>query len=112
MFMGVFPEIAPLNVMRLASPYSAILSAVIFNALIIILLIPLALRGVSYRPLGAAALLRRSLLIYGVGGVVAPFVGIKLIDLVLRGRRPRLKRSHPCVTHSSSRCAPRSSRWC
>jgi K+-transporting ATPase ATPase B chain len=83
LFMGVFPEIAPLNVMRLASPYSAILSAVIFNAIIIILLIPLALRGVTYRPLGAAALLRRSLLIYGVGGVIAPFVGIKVIDLLL-----------------------------
>jgi len=84
MFMGVFPQIAPLNVMRLASPLSAILSAVIFNALIIILLIPLALRGVKYRPLGAATLLRRSLLVYGVGGVVAPFVGIKAIDMVLR----------------------------
>jgi K+-transporting ATPase ATPase B chain len=83
MFMGAFPQIAPLNVMHLASPFSAILSAVIFNAVIIILLIPLALRGVKYRPLGAAALLRRSLLIYGVGGVVAPFVGIKLIDLAL-----------------------------
>ncbi|MES1205433.1 MAG: potassium-transporting ATPase subunit KdpB [Pseudomonadota bacterium] len=83
LFMGVFPEIAPLNVMRLTSPSSAILSAVIFNAIIIVLLIPLALRGVRYRPLGAAALLRRSLLIYGVGGVVAPFVGIKLIDLIL-----------------------------
>ena len=69
--------------MKLASPYSAILSAVIFNAIIIILLIPLALRGVSYRPLGAAALLRRSLLVYGVGGIVAPFLGIKLIDLAL-----------------------------
>jgi K+-transporting ATPase ATPase B chain len=84
MFMGVFPQIAPLNVMGLASPLSAILSAVIFNALIIILLIPLALRGVKYRPLGAATLLRRSLLIYGVGGVIAPFVGIKGIDLVLQ----------------------------
>jgi K+-transporting ATPase ATPase B chain len=83
MFMAVFPEIAPLNVMRLASPQSAILSAVIFNALIIVALIPLALRGVTYRPLGAAALLQRSLLIYGLGGVVAPFVGIKLVDLVL-----------------------------
>jgi potassium-transporting ATPase ATP-binding subunit len=83
MFVPVFPEIAPLNVMALASPQSAILSAVIFNAIIIVLLIPLALRGVRYRPLGAAALLRRSLLIYGVGGVVAPFVGIKLIDLLL-----------------------------
>jgi K+-transporting ATPase ATPase B chain len=84
MFMGVFPQIAPLNVMHLASPYSAIVSAVIFNALIIVLLIPLALRGVKYRPLGAAALLRRSLLLYGVGGVVAPFVGIKLIDVLLK----------------------------
>ena len=83
LFVGVFPEIAPLNIMHLASPQSAILSAVIFNALIIIALIPLALRGVQYRPLGAAALLARSLLIYGVGGVVAPFVGIKLIDLML-----------------------------
>ena len=69
--------------MHLSSPLSAVLSAVIFNALIIILLIPLALRGVAYRPLGAAALLRRSLLIYGLGGLVAPFIGIKLIDLVL-----------------------------
>ena len=68
-----------------ASPESAILSAVIFNALIIVALIPLALRGVRYRPLGAAALLRRNLLIYGVGGVIAPFVGIKLIDLLLSG---------------------------
>ncbi len=83
LFAGVYPQIAPLNVMRLASPYSAVLSAVIFNAIIIVLLIPLALRGVRYRPLGAAALFRRSLTIYGVGGVIVPFVGIKLIDLVL-----------------------------
>jgi K+-transporting ATPase ATPase B chain len=83
MFMSVFPEIAPLNVMHLASPQSAILSAVIFNALIIILLIPLALRGVKYRPLGAASLLGRSLLVYGVGGIVVPFIGIKLIDMIL-----------------------------
>jgi potassium-transporting ATPase ATP-binding subunit len=83
MFMGVYPQIAPLNVMHLASPLSAILAAVIFNAIIIILLIPLALRGVAYRPLGAAAILRRSLLIYGAGGIVAPFVGIKGIDLLL-----------------------------
>jgi potassium-transporting ATPase ATP-binding subunit len=83
MFVAVFPDIAPLNVMHLASPYSAILSAVVFNAIIIILLIPLALKGVRYRPLGAAAILRRSLLIYGLGGVIAPFVGIKLIDLAL-----------------------------
>jgi len=83
MFVPVFPQISPLNVMGLASPESAILSAVIFNALIIVLLIPLALKGVRYQPLGAAALLRRSLLIYGLGGVIAPFVGIKLIDLLL-----------------------------
>jgi K+-transporting ATPase ATPase B chain len=69
--------------MKLASPFSAILSAVIFNAVIIVLLIPLALRGVRYRPHGAAAVLRRSLLVYGVGGVVAPFVGIKAIDMAL-----------------------------
>ena len=74
-----------LNVMRLGSPQSAILSAVIFNALVIIALIPLALRGVRYRPLGAAALLRRNLVVYGAGGVVAPFVAIKLIDLAVRG---------------------------
>ncbi len=84
MFVGVFPEIAPLNVMRLASPQSAILSAVIFNALIIVALIPLALRGVRYRAIGAAALLRRSLLIYGAGGIVVPFFGIKAIDLALQ----------------------------
>ena len=87
MFMGVFPEIAPLNVMHLASPFSAILSAVIFNAIIIVLLIPLALRGVKYRPIGAAAILRRSLLIYGAGGIIAPFVGIKLVDLLLEALR-------------------------
>jgi K+-transporting ATPase ATPase B chain len=83
MLMVAFPEIAPLNVMGLTSPESAVLSAVVFNALIIVALIPFALRGVAYQPLGAAALLRRSLLVYGLGGVVAPFVGIKLIDLVL-----------------------------
>jgi K+-transporting ATPase ATPase B chain len=83
MFVGVYPQIAPLNIMHLASPLSAILSAVIFNAILIIALIPLALRGVAYRPLGAAAILRRSLLIYGAGGIAAPFVGIKLIDLAL-----------------------------
>jgi len=105
LFMQVFKEIAPLNIMKLglpfaatvsalfpkapaaplplASPYSPILAAVIFNAIIIVLLIPLALRGVKYRPLGAGALLRRSLLIYGVGGLIAPFIGIKLIDMLL-----------------------------
>jgi K+-transporting ATPase ATPase B chain len=83
LFVAAYPELAPLDVMHLASPYSAILSAVIFNAVIIVLLIPLALRGVKYRPHGAAAVLRRSLLVYGLGGVVAPFAGIKLIDLGL-----------------------------
>jgi potassium-transporting ATPase ATP-binding subunit len=83
MFAGAFPVLNVLNVMRLRTPESAILSAVIFNALIIIALIPLALRGVRYRPLGAAALLQRNLVIYGVGGIIAPFIGIKLIDLIL-----------------------------
>jgi K+-transporting ATPase ATPase B chain len=69
--------------MRLATPQSAILSAVIFNALIIVALIPLALRGVTYRPLGAAAVLRRNLIIYGVGGIIIPFIGIKLIDVIV-----------------------------
>ncbi|HNC50780.1 MAG TPA: potassium-transporting ATPase subunit KdpB [Accumulibacter sp.] len=82
-FITTYPQLAALNVMALASPASAILSAVIFNALIIMLLIPLALKGVRYRPLGAAVLLRRNLLVYGLGGLLAPFVGIKLIDLVL-----------------------------
>jgi K+-transporting ATPase ATPase B chain len=72
-----------LNVMDLQSPRSAILAAVIFNALIIVMLIPLALRGVKFRPAGAAAILRRNLLIYGVGGLIAPFVGIKIIDVIL-----------------------------
>ena len=80
---ALFVGIAPLNIMHLATAESAILSAVIFNALIIVALIPLALRGVKYRPLGAAAVLRRSLLIYGVGGIIAPFVGIKLIDMII-----------------------------
>ncbi len=83
MLVGVFPAIAPLNVMHLASPLSAILSAVIFNALIIIALIPLALKGVAYRPIGAAAMLRRNLFIYGFGGIVIPFIGIKAIDLLV-----------------------------
>jgi potassium-transporting ATPase ATP-binding subunit len=83
MFAGAFPQLNVVNVMHLATPQSAILSAVIFNALIIIALIPLALRGVRYRPVGAAALLRQNLLVYGVGGVVAPFIGIKLIDLLI-----------------------------
>ncbi len=84
-FVTTYPQLAALNVMRLASPSSAILSAVIFNALIIVFLIPLALKGVRYRAIGAAALLRRNLAVYGLGGVLVPFVGIKLIDLVLVG---------------------------
>ena len=83
LFMVSIPQLAALNIMGLHSPESAILSAVIFNAIIIPLLIPLALRGVKYRPIGASALLRRNLLIFGVGGVIVPFVGIKLIDLVV-----------------------------
>jgi K+-transporting ATPase ATPase B chain len=83
MFVGVFPDLNTLNVMKLSSPNTAILSAVIFNALIIVALIPLALRGVKFRATGAAAVLRRNILIYGVGGLVAPFVGIKLIDLAI-----------------------------
>ncbi len=83
LFMVAIPELAALNIMQLHSPESAILSAVIFNAIIIPMLIPLALRGVQYKPIGASALLRRNLLIYGVGGVIVPFVGIKLIDLLV-----------------------------
>ena len=83
MFILAFPQLGVLNIMRLATPESAILSAVIFNAVIIIGLIPLALKGIAYKPLGAAAILRRNLLIYGVGGVVLPFIGIKVIDMLL-----------------------------
>jgi K+-transporting ATPase ATPase B chain len=83
MFILAFPQLAALNVMRLATPESAILSAVIFNAIIIIALIPLALKGIPYKPLGAAAILRRNMLIYGLGGIVLPFLGIKIIDVVL-----------------------------
>ena len=83
LFMIAVPELASLNIMGLHSPESAILSAIIFNAIIIPILIPLALRGVQYKPIGASALLRRNLLIYGLGGIIAPFVGIKLIDLVI-----------------------------
>jgi K+-transporting ATPase ATPase B chain len=84
MFLGIFPQLAALNVMRLATPESAILSAVVFNALVIVALIPLALRGVRFRPSSSDRLLRRNLLVYGLGGVVVPFVGIYLIDLVVR----------------------------
>jgi len=83
LFVVTYPELAAINIMKLSSPQSAILSAVIFNALIIIALIPLALKGVEYRPVGAAALLKRNLLIYGLGGIIAPFIGIKVIDLIV-----------------------------
>ena len=82
-FATTYPALNALNVMNLATPRSAILSAVIFNALIIIALVPLALRGVRYRPLGASALLRWNLLVYGLGGIIAPFIGIKAIDLII-----------------------------
>jgi K+-transporting ATPase ATPase B chain len=83
LFVVTYPELDKLNIMRLQTAQSAILAAVIFNALIIIALIPLALRGVAYRPLGAAAILRRNLLLYGLGGLIVPFVGIKLIDMII-----------------------------
>jgi K+-transporting ATPase ATPase B chain len=83
MFIAIFPQLGVLNIMGLHSPNSAILSAVIFNAVVIVALIPLALRGVQYRPSSASALLRRNLLIYGLGGIIVPFIGIKLIDLLV-----------------------------
>ena len=83
MFAGVFPVLNSLNIMHLHNAESAVLSAVIFNALIIIALVPLALRGVAYAPMSAAALLRRNLIVYGLGGLVAPFAGIKLIDMAI-----------------------------
>ena len=81
LFMVAFPGLAALNIMGLASPESAILSATLFNAIIIPMLVPLALRGVAYRPMGATQLLSRNLLIYGLGGIIAPFIGIKILDL-------------------------------
>jgi K+-transporting ATPase ATPase B chain len=83
MFTTLYPGLAVLNVMGLATPQSAILSAIIFNALIIPALVPLALKGVKYRPIGAGPLLRRNLLVYGLGGVIVPFIGIKAIDLAV-----------------------------
>ena len=82
-FATTYPVLNKLNIMGLATPQSAIMSAVIFNALIIVALIPLALRGVRYRPVGAAQVLRDNLLIYGLGGIIAPFIGIKIIDMIL-----------------------------
>jgi K+-transporting ATPase ATPase B chain len=83
MFSIAFPDLAKLNILRLHSPQSAITSAIIFNALVIVALIPLALRGVRYRPASAQSMLRRNLLIYGVGGLIIPFIGIKVIDLII-----------------------------
>jgi K+-transporting ATPase ATPase B chain len=83
LFVVTYPELQALNIMQLSTPKSAILSAVIFNALIIVALIPLALKGIAYRPVGAEALLRRNLLIYGLGGLIVPFIGIKLVDMVV-----------------------------
>jgi K+-transporting ATPase ATPase B chain len=83
MFLVTFPQLQALNIMNLKSPESAVLSAVIFNAVVIICLIPLALRGVKYRPLSASTLLQRNLLIYGFGGLIVPFIGIKIIDLII-----------------------------
>jgi K+-transporting ATPase ATPase B chain len=83
LFIASIPALQSLNIMGLHTPESAIMSAVIFNAIIIPILIPLALKGVAYKPIGATALLRRNLFIYGIGGVVAPFIGIKLIDLLI-----------------------------
>ena len=83
LFIAFYPQLQALNIMHLHTPQSAILSAIIFNALIIIALVPLALKGVTYRPLGAAHILRRNLLIYGAGGIIVPFIGIKLIDMAV-----------------------------
>jgi K+-transporting ATPase ATPase B chain len=83
MFLAFYPQLQALNVMGLHTPQSAILSAIIFNALIIVALIPLALKGVQYRPVGASAVLVRNLLIYGIGGIIVPFIGIKLIDMAI-----------------------------
>jgi K+-transporting ATPase ATPase B chain len=83
MFVAFYPQLAILNIMHLKTPQSAILSAIIFNALIIIALIPLALRGVRYRPAGAASILRRNLWLYGAGGIIVPFIGIKVIDMAV-----------------------------
>ncbi len=94
MFLAFYPQLQALNIMHLATPQSAILSAIIFNALIIVALIPLALKGVAYRPIGAGPLLRRNLLIYGLGGIIIPFVGIKAIDLAGQRPAPRLRRVH------------------
>jgi K+-transporting ATPase ATPase B chain len=87
MFLAFYPQLQALNIMNLATPQSAILSAIIFNALIIVALIPLALKGVAYRPIGAGPLLRRNLLIYGIGGIIVPFIGIKAIDLAVTALR-------------------------
>ena len=100
MFVAFYPQLAGAERHAAGSPQSAILSAIIFNALIIVALIPLALRGVAYRPIGAAAMLRRNLLIYGLGGIIVPFVGIKLIDMLVTALAPGLRRPHHVETYS------------
>jgi potassium-transporting ATPase ATP-binding subunit len=113
MFAGALPALGALNVMRLTDPSSAVLSAVIFNALVIVVLIPLALRGVRYRPIGAAALLRRNLLVYGIGCIIAPFIGIKAIDVVITAVHLAWELTRPCLLRSRTRCCGGSaSRWC
>ncbi len=87
MFAATFPVLNALNIMHLKTPQSAVLAAVIFNALVIIALIPLALRGIKYRAMSAAALLRRNLFVYGFGGIIVPFIGIKLIDMLITAMR-------------------------
>ncbi len=115
-FASTYPQLNALNVVGLASPLSAILSAVIFNVLIIVFLIPLALRGVKYRPLGASVLLRRNLLVYGLGGILIPFAGIKLIDVGLSLAHLVLNRTvgcdhdHDFCLASRNRAAPRDDR--
>ena len=106
MFLAFYPQLDVLNIMHLASPQSAILSAIIFNALIIIALIPLALKGVAYRAIGAGALLRRNLMIYGVGGIIIPFIGIKAIDLVVAALHLRSSCEERSTIHASKEIRP------
>ena len=103
-FVSTYPQLGVLNVMHLATPQSAILSAVIFNALIIVALIPLALKGVKYRPIGAERLLRNFLLVYGLGGIVVPFIGIKIVDMILVSAGRRLTWRTPCSAPSRNPC--------
>ncbi len=107
MFLAFYPQLGALNIMGLSTPQSAILSAIIFNALIIVALIPLSLKGVTYKPVGAGALLSRNLLIYGLGGVIVPFIGIKAIDMAITAPWPRIRIGKNAQTTSSSACDDR-----